>query len=174
MQIREQGNAVQLIRTPYDKVRKRCYQKVAFSFKQHHSYLSDDGEYLSADRMTLKRPGTASAEDAGLGDAGALTDDEQKKLSAWLRAKADQISAGNRQSAISNLGAELGRSASAIAKDGVSAEQAATIWKAIEQLSKALKRSGNPKSAKAPVAADGLSALSPEDSGKLLSLPPGE
>ena len=158
MQIREQGRQVQLIRSPYDSTKKRCVQKVVHTFKQQYSYLSDDiTKYLSAEQVA------------------DLSDDEKKTLSDWLKARADKTSADDRKYSISGADRQISKSADAISSDGVSAEQAAKIWEAIEKLSKALRKSGHPRSATkapaAPVVPAGQVALSLEDSS---SLPPGE
>ena len=158
MQIREQGRQVQLIRSPYDSTKKRCVQKVVHTFKQQYSYSSDDvTKYLSAEQVA------------------DLSDDEKKTLSDWLKARTDKTTADARKYSISYADSHISKSADAISSDGVSAEQAAKIWEAIEKLSKALKKSGHPKSATkapgAPVVQAGQVALSLEDSS---SLPPGE
>jgi hypothetical protein len=133
MQIREQGRQVQLIRSPYDSTKKRCVQKVVHTFKQQYRYLSDDiTKYLSADQVS------------------DLSDDEKKTLSDWLRAKSDKESADDRKTSINLADWRISQSADAISSDGVSAEQATKIWEAIEKLSKALKRSGHPRSSTKP------------------------
>jgi len=158
MQIREQGQQVQLIRSPYCKEKKRCVQKVVHTFKRQYYYSSDDvSKYLSVDQVA------------------DLSDDEKKKLSDWLKAKADKTSADDRAYSISRADRQISKAADAILSDGVSAEQAVEIWAAIEKLSKALRKSGHPRSAAkapaAPVVPAGQVALSLEDS---FSLPPGE
>jgi hypothetical protein len=146
MQIREQGRQVQLIRSPYDSTKKRCVQKVVHTFKRQYIYLSDDvTKYLSAEQV----------ED--------LSDDEKKTLSDWLKAKADKGSADDRRVSIAYADRQIVKAADAISSDGVSAEQAAKIWEAIEKLSKALKKAGHPrsstKSPAAPAAPAGQVAL---------------
>lgn len=146
MQIREQGRQVQLIRSPYDSTKKRCVQKVVHTFKQQYSYLSDDiTKYLSAEQVA------------------DLSDDEKKTLSDWLKARADKTSADDRKYSISAADRQISKSSDAISSDGVSSEQAAKIWEAVEKLSKALKKAGYPRSAKvpaAPVVQAGQGALS--------------
>lgn len=134
MQIREQGQQVQLIRSPYDSTKKRCVQKVVHTFKRQYSYLSDDlNNYLSADQVL------------------DLSDDEKKTLSDWLKARTDKKAADDRASSIRYADIRNNLTADAISSDGVSAEQAAAIWESIEKLSKALKKAGHPKSSlKAP------------------------
>ena len=144
MQIREQGRQVQLIRSPYDSTKKRCVQKVVHTFKQQYSYLSDDiTQYLSAEQVA------------------DLSEDEKKTLSDWLKTKADKILADDRKYSIIWADGQISKSADAISSDGVDAERAAKIWEAIEKLSKALKKSGNPKPSKvkAPVVAAGQLSL---------------
>lgn len=129
MQIREQGRQVQLIRSPYDSIKKRCVQKVVHTFEKQSFYQPDGmNKYLSAKQLS------------------DLSDDEKKTLSDWLKAKADKKAADNRASSIRESDANLIALADAILADGVSAEQAAVIWESIEKLSKALKKAGHPKS----------------------------
>ncbi len=136
MQIREQGRQVQLIRSPYDKDKKRCVQKVVHTFQQLHSYPTHDiTKYLSAAQVA------------------DLSADERKTLSGWLLAKADKELAVARRHAIDYVDRQMNNAVDAISADvlSVSAERAAAIWESIEKLSKTLKRAGHPKSgAKAP------------------------
>ena len=134
MQIREQGQQVQLIRSPYDSTKKRCVQKVAHTFKKRSSYSSDDiTEYLSAEKIA------------------DLSDSEKKTLSDWLKDRADKKTADDRKNSIIHAYINISKLADAILSDYVSAEQAEKIWLAIEKLSKALKKSGHPRSSlKAP------------------------
>ena len=136
MQIRIQGKQVQLIRSPYCKEKKRCVQKVAHTFKDPIIFSSDDvNTYLSAEQVA------------------DLSDDEKKTLSDWLRDKVDKSSAAYRRFFISWADKNIIKSADAILSDGVDADQAGKIWEAIERLSKALKKSGHPRSAsRAPAA----------------------
>lgn len=150
MQIREQGRQVQLIRSPYDATKKRCVQKVVHTFPQSNvGYGSAIDEFLSADQLA------------------DLSDDEKKTVSDWLKARADKKAADRRESAISFADGSIGRVADAISSDGVSAEQAARIWAAIDKLSKALKKASYPKSAMkasaAPVAQAGQADAAQQD-----------
>lgn len=165
MQIRIQGKQVQLIRSPYCKEKKRCVQKVAHTFKDPIIFSSDDvNTYLSAEQVA------------------DLSDDEKKTLSDWLREKADKCSAADRRFFISWADKNIIKSADAILSDGVDAEQAAKIWEAIERLSKALKKSGHPKSASRAPAAPVPPVAEPETAQQAdlpldqpsSSLPPGE
>lgn len=146
MQIREQGRQVQLIRSPYDPVKKRCTQKVVATFKQHYSYSSVDiNKYLSAEQLLI------------------LTDDEKKTLSDWLINKSTAIASGDRSHIISAADRSIGRIADAILADGIPAYQAAKIYEAMDKLAKALKKMGHPRSAlkpvKAPAGQPGQAAL---------------
>lgn len=168
MQIRIQGKQVQLIRSPYCKEKKRCVQKVAHTFKDPIIFSSDDvNTYLSAEQVA------------------DLSDDEKKTLSDWLRDKVDKSSAADRRFFISWADKNIIKSADAILSDGVDADQAGKIWEAIERLSKALKKSGHPRSASrapaAPVAAPVPPVAAPDADQQALpldqpssSLPPGE
>jgi cell division septation protein DedD len=136
MQIREQGKQVQLIRSPYDKEKKRCVQKVAHTFKQQHKYLSDDiTKYLSAEQLA------------------DLSDDEKKTLSDWLKAKTDKTKADDCMINIMTADRLLSQSADSILSAGVSAEKAAAIWAAMDKMSKALRKAGHPKKTPAPAVA---------------------
>ena len=159
MQIREQGKQVQLIRSPYDPAKKRCVQKVAHTFERQHSYLSDDvNKYLSAEQVA------------------DLSDDEKKTLSAWLKVRADKRMAYDREAAIRYAHIHIISAADAISSDGVSADQAAIMWEAMDRLGKSLKKAGHPKSAFRPPAAPAAQAdqapLPLEQPSS--SLPPGE
>lgn len=146
MQIREQGKQVQLIRSPYSQEKKRCVQKVVHTFERRYHYSSDDvNEYLSVEQVS------------------DLSDDEKKTLSDWLRAKADKNASDDRKHKISYADKFLSLTADAILSDGVSQEQAAQIWFGIEKLSKALKKSGHPKSALKSPPAPAPAALGPDE-----------
>lgn len=135
MQIREQGKQVQLIRSPYDKTKKRCVQKVVHIFQRQYVYLSDDiTKYLSAEQIA------------------DLSDDEKKTLSDWLRARADKSSADGRRIKISYADKNLSDLADAILSDGVTDEQAAAIVEGLAKVAKALKKSGHKSSKKKPEA----------------------
>lgn len=164
MQIRIQGKQVQLIRSPYCKEKKRCVQKVAHTFKDPIVFSSDDlNTYLSAEQLA------------------DLSDDEKKTLSDWLRDKVDKSSAADRRFFISWADKNIIKSADAILSDGVDADQAGKIWEAIERLSKALKKSGHPRSASRAPAAPVPPVAEPDADQQALpldqpssSLPPGE
>jgi hypothetical protein len=137
MQIREQGQQVQLIRSPYDKTKKRCVQKVVHHFPKHGVYSSDDiTKYLSAEQLA------------------DLSDDEKKTLSDWLKVRADKYLADSRRYKISGADRNLSDLADAILSDGVTPEQATMIAGALAKVSKALKkkaREARPKPAAKPV-----------------------
>lgn len=158
MQIREQGRQVQLIRSPYDPEKKRCVQKVAHTFKQQYLYSSDDiNKYLSAEQVL------------------DLSDIEKKQLSDWLRTRADKNLADARRSKISYSDKYISAVADAVLSDGVSVEQAAKIWAAMDKLAKQLKKSGHPKSSAKVQSTSNVTEqpgldLDPPSS----SLPPGE
>ncbi len=165
MQIRIQGKQVQLIRSPYCKEKKRCVQKVAHTFKDPIIFSSDDvNTYLSAEQVA------------------DLSDDEKKTLSDWLRDKVDKSSAADRRFFISWADKNIIKSADAILSDGVDADQAGKIWEAIERLSKALKKSGHPRSASRAPAAPVPPVAAPDTAQQAdlpldqpsPSLPPGE
>jgi hypothetical protein len=135
MQIREQGKQVQLIRSPYDKTKKRCVQKVAHIFPRQYFYSSDDiTTYLSAEQIA------------------DLSDDEKKTLSDWLKGRADKSAADNRRNRIISADISLSALADAILSDGVTDEQAAAIVEGLAKVAKALKKSGHKSSKKKPEA----------------------
>lgn len=140
MQIREQGRQVQLIRSPYDSVKKRCVQKVVHTFHRAGNYISVDiNDYLTAEQSS------------------DLSADENKTLSDWLKAKADKSLSDVRKYSIMLASNDIGRLTDAILADGVSEEKALEIWCEIDKLSKALKKAGFPKSSlKAPAIKTGL------------------
>lgn len=134
MQVREQGRQVQLIRSPYDSVKKRCVQKVVVTFKQSPSYSSVDiNKYLSASQLLI------------------LTEDEKKTLSDWLINKSTAIASMDRSQAISAADRNINRLADAILADGIPPYQAVKIYEAMDKLARALKKAGHPKSALKPV-----------------------
>lgn len=134
MQIREQGQQVQLIRSPYDSTKKRCVQKVIYTFEKQHSYSpASIGEYLSAEQISN------------------LSDGEKKTLSDWLTAKADKKLADDRSISIITAEVNISRLADAILSDKISVKKAMEIWEAIDKLSKALKKSGYSKSSVKPM-----------------------
>jgi hypothetical protein len=130
MQIREQGNQVQLIRSPYDKDKKRCVAHVAHTFKIPSDYSMTPDKYLSAEQIA------------------DLSVEELAHFDAWLRAKAAKKSAESRAFRISYADRWIGEAVSAIAADGVSSEQAVKIWAAMDAMAKTLKKAGHPKPAK--------------------------
>lgn len=146
MQIREQGKKVQLIRSPYDREKKRCVQVVAHTFERRYSYSSADlSIYLSAEQLA------------------DLSDSERAQLSDWIKAKADKQTADGRKNAIMFADVSIIRAADAILSDGVDEAQAAKIWGAVERLGRALKKAGRPRSSTrataVPVPVPGQGAL---------------
>lgn len=134
MQIREQGKQVQLIRSPYNPVKKRCVQKVVHTFKQQYEYKSDDVSlYLSASQLA------------------DFTDVEKSELSAWLKKQKDDKTKEDRARTILLADVNLGRLANAVEMDAITVEKAAEIWASISILTKALKKAGHPKPVKAVI-----------------------
>lgn len=136
MQVREQGRQVQLIRSPYDSVKKRCVQKVVATFKQSYFYSSVNiNDYLSASQLLI------------------LTDGEKKTLSDWLINKSTAVASTNRASVVSESDKFIGRLTDAILADGIPAYQAAQVYAEMDKLAKALKKMGHPRSSLKPVKA---------------------
>ena len=127
MQIREQGQKVQLIRSPYDSNKKRCVQKVFITFKRSYMYTANVNKYLSDDQIK------------------ELSADEIETLSDWLTSRADKSSADDRRYAIESSDKNIIKSADAILSDGANAEKAAAIYASMDVMAKALKKAGHPK-----------------------------
>jgi hypothetical protein len=150
MQIREQGQQVQLIRSPYDKTKKRCVQKVVHHFPRQYSYLSADvNQYLSAEQLA------------------DLSDDEKEYLSDWLKARADKALADGRRYKISGADKNLSDLADAILSDGVTPEQSAKIAEALAKVSKALKKKAREAARSKPAAPAEPPAADPRQPGLL-------
>lgn len=136
MQIREQGQQVQLIRSHYDSTKKRCVQTVFCHFKRSYKYLSADmNDYLSAEQIVL------------------LSDDEKKQLSDWLKSKSDKDLTDQRMYTILLADKTINLLADAIlsyepTKDDsmLSADlkevDSTKIYDAIDRLKKAMKKKG--------------------------------
>lgn len=144
MYIREQGKKVQLLRSPYDPVKKRCVQKLAHSFPRSYYYSSAElDKYLSAEQIA------------------DLSDDEKKELTAWLSERSDKNLADTRKQSIDSAPYYTNQLADNISSDVVelSEKQAARIWDAMDKLAKAMKKAGYKKPAvKAAPAAQASSA----------------
>jgi hypothetical protein len=150
MQIREQGQQVQLIRSPYDKDKKRCVQKVFMKFERSHSYDANVNKYLSDNQIK------------------ELSADEIKTLSDWLTAKADKLAADVRKSSIFSAEYSISRLADAILSDNVDAAKASEIYAAMDVLAKALKKMGHERPKKLSAKridklADKQASLLPDD-----------
>lgn len=133
MYIREQGKKVQLLRSPYDPVKKRCVQKLAHSFPRSYSYSSAElDKYLSAEQID------------------DLSDDEKQELTAWLTERSDKNLADARKHSIDSAPYYTNQLADNISSDVVelSEKQAAKIWDAMDKLAKAMKKAGHKRPAK--------------------------
>lgn len=119
MHFREQGRVLQLIRTTYDPAKRRGVQSVVGNMPQY-SYVI---------------PSTLDA---------LLTLEERSQLADYLNAlktgREDQSHIFHLRDASTRLNA-----VTAALQAGVKTDQAAVIWTAIADLSKALKKAGYPK-----------------------------
>ncbi len=125
MQIREQGQQVQLIRSPYDSTKKRCVQKVFITFKRSYMYAANVNKYLSDEQIK------------------ELSVDEIKTLSDWLTVRADKLSADDRRYAIAAADTRISAIADAILSDGIDTVQAEKVYAEIDKLQKVLRKAGH-------------------------------
>lgn len=128
MQIREQGKQVQLIRSTYDKDKKRNVAKVVTHFPRYTD------ENPSADVW------------------GVLTDEEKVQLQEWLdeRAAKKAETDKNRSARIApNIVGGL-----IPAADLMTPEVAAQVWEQLGKLQKALKKAGHKRPPLVKVAAE--------------------
>lgn len=131
MQIREQGRQVQLIRSPYDSAKKRCTQKVVHTFKSSVLYSTDDIKKCLSDEQLLD-----------------LSADEIQTVEVWIKARFNNSAQNSRSYSIMMASQTINSLADAILSDGLTDQQAANIWLAIDALAKSMKKSGHAKSAK--------------------------
>lgn len=127
MQIREQGRKVQLIRSPYSKELKKCVSHVAHTFERHKARSGSMDQCLSVEQIA------------------DLSDAEKIQLSDWLKRKMDESLSFNRSSSIRSSAYTLSELADAISSDGVDEKTANVIYQKIDNLLKALKKSGHKK-----------------------------
>lgn len=147
MQIREQGKKIQLIRTHYNKDKKRTEGKVFDSFE---IYLSTIPENI--------RP--------------QLSDEEVDQLESYLSERSKKSSVDSLRNSLSAVNYTLSKAAKALSVDEIREKFSDTyvddVWTAFEQLdadkiyaamaemAKALKKAGYKKPAKdAPITASG-------------------
>jgi len=136
MQIREQGQQVQLIRSTYDSTKKRCTQSVICHFKRSYDYSSAIlTYYLSAEQIAL------------------LSEDEVSQVSAWLKQKSDKGLSDGMKLTIQLADRMINSITDAILSESpenydkiLSAEltddKATKIYDAIDKLKKALRKKG--------------------------------
>ena len=128
MIIREQGQQLQLIRSPYDPAKKRCTQKVIATFEKRFTYDMD--KILSDDKLN----------NIIYGDKH-LSDDERKKLTEWLQARVDSAVKFSAETAVRYAKGRITEIAAALASDAVVLDQAGAeaIYAAMDALTAALK-----------------------------------
>lgn len=147
MIIREQGQQLQLIRSPYDPEKKRCVQKVIATFEKRYTYTEHDRDkILSDDKLN----------NIIYGDKH-LSDDERKKLTEWLQSRIDRAVQAFMQAVVIVIHDRMRDAAAALANDTVPLTQAGAdaIFAAMDVLAAALKarKFKRPKVAPAPAAA---------------------
>ncbi|MFH1493968.1 MAG: hypothetical protein ABIG70_04140 [Pseudomonadota bacterium] len=128
MQIRIQGQKVQLIRSTYDPTLKRCTARVVVSFNKW-----TDGR-LSAEQMAL------------------LSDDEKSTLDNWLSDQRIKREQSGRGLAILLADSRLSELADAIRVGKATELQAAAIWSGMENVAKALRAGGHKRQKRQPKA----------------------
>ena len=128
MIIREQGQQLQLIRSPYDPEKKRCTQKVIATFEKRYKY--DIDKILSDDKLN----------NIIYGDKN-LSDDERKKLTEWLQSRVDRADKFSAETSVRYAQERITEIAAALANDAVLLDQsgAAAIYAAMDALTAALK-----------------------------------
>jgi methylphosphotriester-DNA--protein-cysteine methyltransferase len=140
MQFREQGKKIQCIRSTYDSVNKRSHQKVVATF----------------DRSVEKVP---------YAELATLSNVEHEELATWFEArqllKAERMNELRVMSAASTL-AQLAASID-VTGAAMTDSQAAATWRALNDVMKALRRTGHPKPKRerAAVVAPGQADLLP-------------
>lgn len=133
MQIRTQGKQVQLIRSPYDPIKKRCTQKVIATFPVYENYDSLNlHDHLSAEHINL------------------LSADEVVAVTTWLTTRVAKADAFSRERSIREAGANICKTADAISSDGIDFEGAQKIYLALDMLKKALKKAGHKREKSVP------------------------
>lgn len=121
MQFREQGKKIQCIRSTYDPASKRSHQKVVGAFDRWADNLPSVG-------------------------LEALTDTERQQLAAWFDARQSAKAERMSQYQVSIGGQTLADLADAIQAAGTLAEdQAASVWRGLADVAKALRKAGHPK-----------------------------
>ena len=123
MQFRVQAKKLQFIRSVYNSTTKRCDQKLVGSISRYTNEMPSD------DQIEM------------------LTDKERHELSVYLANKKAETQKTMHWSAVYNADKTLSAIADGILSgEAVSDVQAAAIWRGVAAISKALKKSGHPKS----------------------------
>lgn len=121
MQFREKGKKILCIRTEYRPEAKRTVGVTIASFDKYAS--------VAPDEVRQK-----------------LRDDEALQLSDWLNERSKNQSVDGLKSSLSTVAFSASRASKALAvesiKNGLSTEDTDEIWRAISELSKALRKAG--------------------------------
>lgn len=121
MQFRERGNKVLMIRTEYRPEKKRTYGVTVASQDKHLSTISEDVRQL-------------------------LTSSEVDELEQWLADRAAKQSVDNAKASLSTAALFISDAAAAMsveqARQTMTAERAAGIYAAVDELTKQLRRAG--------------------------------
>lgn len=123
MHFREQGKSLQLVRTTYNPEKRRGEQAVVAKLPQYTYIIPEDVRQL-------------------------LTVEEVHQLTDYLAA----LEAGRKRQSqayhLTTLVEDMGKATEAL-KGGTTLKDADTLWNAISDLSKALRKAGHPKPVKA-------------------------
>lgn len=121
MQIREAGRKVLLIKTEYSKDSKRTYGRTVASQDKYLSTVTDDVRQR-------------------------LAPHEVDEFQNWLSKREENNNVGSAKSALSGAGWSIRRIANALSVDGakeeMTTERAASVYAAMDELAKALKKAG--------------------------------
>ena len=121
MHIRQQGSNLVLVRTTYDPARKRGVQTTIGRIPAHTTTDSVPAEVR-----------------------GQLTLEEAGQLDDYLRARAEGVRLESQKRSVSTI-AGLLRSTTDAVNAGVKPTNSDSIWEAMSELQKSLKRAGFPK-----------------------------
>lgn len=141
MQFRIQGKKLQCIRSTYDPASKRSHQKVVAA-------LSRWADKYSSDEVVELTPAELAELDAFLSKKREANQQSTHDLAVWSATRSTD------QTTLETL-------ADAITTQPINDQQAATIWRGLSAVSKALKKAGypKPKQQKAPSAPEGQGDL---------------
>ena len=127
MVIREQGRQVQLLRSPYDKEKQRCIQKIFMTFERREIYATGNlADYLAPEQIEQ------------------LTPEERQKLVSWLYTKEYQRKSNQAANALASVSETLVQAAQGAKNDYtfLNESSAQKIYSAMDDLQKWLRKKG--------------------------------